>query len=124
MIATQTHEFGVLEIYDSYVKAIMFEGITVKPEHNTVLQNIAEKYYFNKKFGYITHRLNSYSVDPRVYVETSKIPNLVAFAVVSQDPVNLSNTEVEKLFLKKPFRAFKKMEAAIAWINEITSRPN
>jgi hypothetical protein len=120
--ATQTHEFGVLEIHDSYVKAIMFEGITVKPIHNKVLIAIAQKYFPNKKFGYITHRLNSYSVDPRVYIDTSKIKNLVAFAVVSKDPMNLSNTEVEKLFLKKPFRAFKKMEEAITWVEEIISK--
>lgn len=122
MIATQTQDFGVLEIYDTYVKAIMFEGVTIKPKHNTVLIAIAAKYFPNKNFGYITHRLNSYSVDPRVYVDTSKIKNLVAFAVVSKDPVNLSNTQVEKLFLKKPFRAFQQMEEAIAWVEEIISK--
>lgn len=124
MIATQTQEFGVLEIYDSYVKAIMFEGVTVKPKHIAVLIAIAEKYYSNKKFGYITHRINSYSVNPIVYVETSKIKNLVAFAVVSKDPVNLSNTQVEKLFIKKPFQAFKKMEEAIAWVEEMILQSN
>lgn len=122
MIATSTHEFGVLEIYDFYVKAIMFEGVTVEPKHNEVLLSIAKKYYSGKNFGYITHRINSYSVDPTIYVETSKIENLAAFAVVSEDPLNLSNIKIEKLFMKKPFQSFKKMGEAIDWVKSITTK--
>ncbi|MAO08657.1 MAG: hypothetical protein CL596_08100 [Alteromonas sp.] len=111
-------EFGTLEVHDSYVIAIMKEGVTISPGHNKVLVKIAEDYFPHKKFGYISHRINSYSVDPTVYTNTSKIENLVAFAVVSENPLNLSNAHIEKLFLKKPFRNFKKLRKAIDWVME------
>lgn len=116
MITAQTHEFGVLEIYENYVKAIMFEGVTVKPKHNKVLQKIADTYFKDKNFAYISHRINSYSVNPRVYIETSKISNLKALAFVSKDPLHLSNLEIEKLFSNKPFASFKEIKEAIQWI--------
>ncbi len=99
--------------------AIMKEGIVVKPEYNKYLVDIAKKYFNDKPFGYITNRKNSYSVDPRIYFETSKIKNLVAFSVVSDKKINLTNVELEKIFLKKPFKHFTDEYSAIQWVNEI-----
>lgn len=124
MIKEITYPFGKVEIHENYVIWVMNEGITVKPEYNDYLLNIATKYYVNKKFGYITNRVNSYSVDPRVYFETSKIENLVAFAVVSkEDDIKASTTEVEKIFLKKPFQHFKSLEEATNWVDSIVEKP-
>lgn len=117
MITTHTYTFGTLSIHSNFVIAIMNEGITVKPEYNEILVSIANKYYPNKPFGYITHRINSYSVDPSIYIETSKIKNLVAFAVVSEEPLKLSAVDVEKIFLKKPFKTFQDMTNAQEWVN-------
>jgi hypothetical protein len=97
----------------------MDEGITVKPEHNRVLLDITHKYFPNRAFGYITHRKNSYSVDPSIYFETSKIKNLKAFAIVSKYEINQMNAELEKKFLKKPLRHFEELEDAIKWIKEM-----
>ncbi len=71
-------DFCKIEVYDNYIIVIMFEGITVAPNYNDVLVNISDKYFKTKYFGYITHRIHSYSVDPRIYFETSKINNLVS----------------------------------------------
>jgi len=117
MIASHKHEFGVIEIYSNYIIAIMNEGIVVKPEYNNVLLEYAEKYFSEKPFGYITHRINSYAVDPSIYFETSKIENLAAFAVVSNQYINISNTQLEKIFLKKPFEHFFELDDAIEWVN-------
>ncbi|WP_240607714.1 hypothetical protein [Marixanthomonas spongiae] len=100
----------------------MDEGITVSPEYNDYLLTISTKYYAQRNFGYITKRVNSYSVDPRVYFETSKIENLVAFAVVSSENLRISVTKIEKLFLKKPFRHFNSMKKAIQWVNAIVEK--
>ena len=78
------YDFADMHIYGSYMIVIMNEGVHVTPEHNQVLINITDTYYKNKKFVYITHRINSYSVDPKVYIETSKIENLAGFCVVSK----------------------------------------
>jgi hypothetical protein len=61
----------------------MHEGTNVLPENNKILLEVANEYFKNQAFVYITHRINSYSVDPQIYLETAKIENLKGFAVVS-----------------------------------------
>ena len=98
MLALLKYDFCEVEVYKNYVIVIINEGISLTPENNDVLLGIATKYFINKNFGYITHRINSYSVDPRIYTETSKIENLVSFAVVSENKIALSNAQIEKTF--------------------------
>jgi hypothetical protein len=119
MVKTLFYEFGEIGVFKNFVIAIMKEGTTVKPEHNNDLTEIAKKYFSDRPFGYISYRKNSYAVDPMVYLQTSKINNLVAFAVVSEDGLKTANVELEKLFLKKPFKHFLKLDDAKDWINEI-----
>lgn len=111
-----TYDFCTIEVHEFFVLVVMNEGITVNPQHNDILINVSTKYFRNKNFGYITHRKNSYSVDPRVYLETSKIENLVAFAVVGNEEIKISNTDVEKRFLKKPFQHFEDLDDAKDWV--------
>lgn len=112
-------DFCDMRIYDNYMVTIMNEGVTITPDHNQILLNIVDTYYNDRKFVYITHRLHSYSVDPAIYFETSKIKNLAGFAVVSKDFKAKSNAEIEKLFLNKPFEVFNTVEEAIAWANSL-----
>ena len=118
MVILLKYDFCKVEVYDDYIIVIMNEGISLTPEKNDVLLGIASKYFINKKFGYITHRIHSYSVDPRIYTETSKIENLVSFAVVSENKLALSNAQLEKLFYKKPFKQFVNIEDAIIWVKK------
>lgn len=115
-------DFCEMQIYDSYVIVTINEGITISPKHNIELNNVVETYFINKKFVYISNRINSYAVDPSTYIETSKIKNLKGFAVVSKDYKAKSNAEVEKLFLTKPFEIFNDMTKAIAWTNSILNQ--
>ena len=117
-------EFGTIDIYSEYIVAIMNEGITVKPEYNDELISTAEKYFAGRYFGYITYRKYSYSVDPQIYTETSKIENLAAFAVVADNIDALKNIDVEKIFLKKPMQAFHSLDAAKSWITERIQEKN
>lgn len=114
-----TYPFGKVTIYDNYLITVMNEGITVTPNLNDVLANIAETYYKNKCFVYITHRVNSYSVDPNIYFKTSQISNLKGFAVVSGKKIVIDNTDLESAFLSKPFKSFTKIEDAIDWANTL-----
>jgi vacuolar-type H+-ATPase subunit D/Vma8 len=114
-----TYPFGEVVVYDNYLISVINEGETVTPEYNRELARLAESVYEGRCFGYITHRKHSYSVDPKTYIETSKIENLVAFAVVTNEPVTISNTEVEKLFLRKPVEVFDTIEQAVTWIESL-----
>jgi hypothetical protein len=117
-----TLEFCDITIYDNYLVVIMNEGVNLKPEHNSVLIDVTNDYYNNKPFVYITHRLNSYSVDPKIYFETSKIKNLKGFAVVSGDYKAKSNAEVEKMFFSKPFGIFSELDDAFKWATELVNK--
>ena len=119
MLVLLTYDFCTIEVHDNYVVVVMKEGITVKPEDNKVLEEIANDYYEGRYFGYITYRKNSYAVDPRIYFETSKIKNLIGFAVVAPRKIAKQTAEVERIFLKKPFRYFDTMNEAIDWINSL-----
>ncbi len=80
---------------------------------------ISYDYYEGRYFGYITYRKNSYAVDPRIYFETSKIKNLIGFAVVAPRKIAKQTAEVERIFLKKPFRYFDTMNEAIDRTNSL-----
>lgn len=116
------YDFCTMHIYDYYMIVVINEGITVTPKHNEVLLNVADTYYKNKSFVYITHRLHSYAVNPAIYSETSQIKNLAGFCVVSSDYMAKRNAEIEKLFLSKPFKIFDTIDEAITWAYAIINK--
>ncbi|QRM90422.1 hypothetical protein FG167_14655 [Lacinutrix sp. WUR7] len=116
--------FGEIFVHENYVIAIMKEGITVTPDLNDVLFDIVTTYFHSKPFVYITNRINSYAVDPAIYVETAKIFNLIGFAIVSKNNLAFSNSDIEKLFFKKPFLHFDTLSEAIAWSEDLVLKYN
>lgn len=114
-----TYDFGEIELYDHYLITVMNRGITVIPEYNNTLIALAKTHFKDKPFVYITHRKNSYAVDPSIYKLTTKIENLVGFAVVSDRPIATKTVPVEKLFFEKPFELFTTLEEGIAWANTL-----
>ncbi|WP_062055180.1 hypothetical protein [Aquimarina longa] len=122
MIISYDSKFSYIEIYDNYLIAVMKEGITILPEHNDSLVKIVEKHFKNKYFVYITHRINSYTINPIIYFETAKIKNLVGFSVVSNDPKQKMQTKIEKVFYNKEFMQFETMEDALEWKDMILKR--
>lgn len=112
-------DFCKVFIYNNYMVVIINEGENLNPSHNKVLLNIVDTYYKNNPFVYLTHRLNSYSVDPALYLETSKIENLAGFAVISKDFRKKSAAQIEKLFLNKPFEIFDELHEAVKWASKI-----
>lgn len=108
--------FGLVEMHRSYMIMVMNEGVSVDASINSKLTQLAVKHFGDRPFGYITHRKNSYSVDPSIYHETSSIDNLVGFAVVSDKDLRLGTAKVESRFLDKPMKVFKDLHSAIEWI--------
>ncbi len=119
MIASFDFSFCRAEIHKDYVLTVMTEGITVIPKYNELLMMVAEQYYKNKPFVYISNRINSYSVDPSIHLEMNKIPNLIGFAVISNNPIQKMQTKLEKSLFKKEYKLFNTMKSAIDWKNMI-----
>jgi hypothetical protein len=115
MEKTLTYDFCEMTIHTNYVIVVMKEGVDITPEHNHVLVDVTNQYFKNTPFVYITHRINSYSVNPKIYFETAKIKNLRGFAVVSKDYKAKVNAEIEKMFFSKPFEIFGDLDEAKQW---------
>ncbi|HLV14751.1 MAG TPA: hypothetical protein VKY41_06190 [Xanthomarina sp.] len=113
--------FGEITIHSCYMVVVMNEGITVTPQLNSVLEDLVETYYKNTNLVYITYRINSYSVDPKVYIKTAQISNVLGIAVVNGNESRLDNTDIEQMFYKKPFRTFDSLDNAVDWAKELCS---
>ncbi len=122
MINTVNLSFCTLEIYNNIVVSKINEGVVLTQDLiNEMVETIVPSFN-NLPFVYITHRVHSYSVDPTVYISVSKIENLIGFGVVSTNHMALSSTDVERLFLKKPFEVFSELDKGIQWANTLLNK--
>ncbi|WP_298538559.1 hypothetical protein [uncultured Aquimarina sp.] len=114
--------FAKVEIQEDFLKNTIAEGFLVTPEHNKLLLEFVKKYFNNKPFVYISNRVNSYSVDPTIYHETTKIDNLIGLAVVSKNHRQQRLTELESKFFQKRIKYFTNMNKALEWKNELLEK--
>ncbi|SRX54930.1 hypothetical protein [Aequorivita sp. CIP111184] len=103
-------------IFDNFLVNQIKEGVTVTPEHNERLRKILDTHFSNKKVVYISNRYFNYAVDPLTYLETSKIHNLVAMAIVAKTDLAKSNANLESMFYKKNFEVFETLSEAMGWV--------
>lgn len=114
-----SYSFGSITIHDFFLVGEMKEGVVVSYELNQVLIDIALKYFPNKPVVYISRRKKSYSVNPKVYLKSMQIKNLVGIAIVLENNTVIDNTAVEKLFFSKPFEIFSNFEEAKFWATNL-----
>lgn len=111
-------DFGKITVTENILIAELNEGILFDVHNNRELLKIGEKIFKGSNYGYISHRVNSYAVNPMVYLESSSTPTLKAIAVVSENPVCKQNTLLERQFYKNTssFEVFDSLEEAISWL--------
>jgi len=111
-------DFGKITFKDNILIAELNEGILFDVENNRKLLEIGRKTFNNGFYGYISNRVNSYGVNPMVYLESASTPNLKAIAVVTTNPVCRQNAILESQFYRgrNSFEVFKTLEEAINWI--------
>ena len=68
MLKTLEYSFCSIEVYPDYVISYIKKDFHLTPDKNNVLEDIASDYFKNRPFVYISHRKNSYSVDPSIYM--------------------------------------------------------
>jgi hypothetical protein len=112
-------EFGKIQIEDNFVIGIMKEGSHVDRESNQLLLSFCNDYFNDEPFGYISYRLNSYSVDPTVYMDAGNHRGLKAIAVVFDNPLIKSNVLLEKQFFNQPFESFNTVNDAKTWLSQL-----
>lgn len=112
-------DFGVVSIHENILIAKLNEGILFDVESNQKLLELGSEIFKDRNYGYISHRVNSYAVDPMVYFESANKTNLKAIAVVSENEITRRNAaSVEKKFYKdnNSFEVFQTLEEAVEWI--------
>ncbi|WP_088340892.1 STAS/SEC14 domain-containing protein [Robiginitalea sediminis] len=109
-------DVGKILVYDNYMVAEFDEGATLTLERAYQIIGISEIHFRDKPFGYISHRKNSYAIDPTVYTYLRELENLKAFAIVSSKEVDMHNFNIERLFYKKPMKFFIDYKNALAWV--------
>lgn len=111
-------DFGTVTFLDNIQIAELNEGILFDIPHNRELLSLARERFDNKPYGYISNRVNSYSVNPMIHLESANVPNLVAIAIVSDNEVVKQNSIIEKQFFRNSssFEVFKSLEEAVNWM--------
>lgn len=72
-----------------------------------------------KPVVHISHRINSYSIDPTDYKVLNKISTLKGIAIVNADSEGIQSAKLERIFIKKPFEIFTNLEDAKEWARKL-----
>lgn len=111
--------FGSVIFINNIQIAELNEGIIFDISHNKELLDLAQKRFNMFPYGYISNRVNSYSINPLIHLESANVENLISIAIVSKNPLVRQNTIIEKQFFrnKSSFEVFENLEEAIQWTN-------
>ncbi|WGK64204.1 hypothetical protein [Croceiramulus getboli] len=113
--------FGTLTVNHNFVIAEMNEGITFSIIENRQILNYLENVFSGRPYGYISHRVNSYSIDPTVYLDSSQNSKMRAIAIVS-DRVDSSALTLERQFFTQPIETFQNLQDAAKWMQDLLSK--
>lgn len=124
LIVEHKFEVGKFLFYTNIVVGEFYEGAHVTKENAIEPISIAQQIYSDyKPVVYISHRINSYSMDPVGYQEVIEMfPNFKGFAIVSQNKYRRMIASLEKLFVKKPIGVFDNMDSAFFWAENLLEK--
>jgi len=120
-LVEKTFEIGRFRYYPNFIVGEFNEGAHVTKQNAAEPIQLAQEIYGTEKpLVYISHRLNSYSMDPVGYQEVSKLfPNFKGFAIVSKNRYRRMIAKLEKLFIKKPIAVFYDLDEALVWAESL-----
>jgi hypothetical protein len=117
MNALNYYDLGYSEVFvfENYLINQIREGETVVVAHAQTLRVMIDKHFKDRKMVYIANRVNSYAVNPLVYLKVAEIDNLKAMCIVADSDIKRNTAFYEKQFSAKPFEIFSNMNEAIIW---------
>lgn len=119
IIKYYNYQDGELFIFDEFIINQVKEGVVIEPAHNDILNDLVKQHFSGKNMIYMSNRVKSYSVNPLIYPETEKIPNLIAIALIPKTSLMRKSAEFERTFYDKPYEIFKNLSTAIEWAHEL-----
>ncbi|MFD0862905.1 hypothetical protein ACFQ1M_11885 [Sungkyunkwania multivorans] len=112
-------DVGKVFFYENYLITEIAEGTCFGFRTAKELTKLVHTHFKGRSFGYISHRINSYSVVPTDYLSLKEtFPNLEAFAVVAYDEVQLLNIDIENIFFSGNIKSFVNLNHASNWVLE------
>lgn len=107
--------FCELDIRKNIVIATINEGVHLSLELSEEMVIAVYNIIGDKPTVYISNRINSYSVDPILYTNLSKIENIIGFGIINFTSKKSRCSEVEKLFYNKRIQHFDNITTALLW---------
>ncbi|GAA4808918.1 hypothetical protein [Litoribaculum gwangyangense] len=110
--------FGNYYLLEKFVVAELFEGVHFDWEKTKLLiGRIVDFYGENPKIGFISNRINHYSIDPQNWLKWEKEYGfVVASAIVIYNSSNLMNASIEKKFANRRIKSCQSITEAIDWM--------
>ncbi|AUC79393.1 hypothetical protein CW736_08380 [Nonlabens sp. MB-3u-79] len=112
--------YAELFVFPKYMIAQMKSGIILAPENNDELNAIAQNHFAGKNFVYISNRIFDYNVSPVIYLEASKIPNLIGMSIVTDKEKRTALFESK--FYAKEFLVASTIEEAVNWAVDLIEK--
>ena len=120
-IEYQELEFAQLFFFEKYVISQLKPGIVLNQVKHKVLIQAISKFYRQKPYVYIGHRVYKYNVDPMVYIDAQKLPNLVGICLVTPNKQDEDLAKFESSFYTTSF-VCNHIEDGIMWALVLTAR--
>lgn len=110
--------FGNFYFFEKFVLSEINEGVHFDWEMIQEVMNEAVNFYGNEaKIGYISNRINSYSMNPQSWnMVKEKYNMVVAGAIVTYSTMTFMNATIEKQFSDNSIKRCLSLEEAINWI--------
>ncbi len=112
-------DMGKVLFYTNYLVIEIAEGVNFDFEKAQELSVLTKLHFEGRPFGYISHRIHSYSLQPADYMRIKEVfPNIEVFAVVTYNKLQEASVKIESMFFTKGIMSFTKLEIAKAWVKE------
>jgi hypothetical protein len=113
--------FGTFFFLDKIIISELHEGIHFDWDKiEQVISEIAEHYGDNFKVAFLSNRINSYSIEPQLWVDFYKDYHfIVATAIVAYNDFNYKNAALEKHFSKNSIKRCETLDEAMEWIQNL-----
>lgn len=86
----------------------------------SVVKEIIKFYGTDVKLGYISNRVNSYSIDPQDWAKVAQYGSmLIGSAIVYYNYIMYLNASLEKRFSKSEIHPCLSLDDAIKWVDEL-----
>ena len=110
--------FGKYYFFEKFIISEMYNGIQFDWDMaEKLIPEILKFYGKNAKIGFISNRVNHYSVDPQNWIKLEKEYTFVAAtAIVAYDKPNYMNASIEKHFSNRSIKRCNTLTEAVKWI--------